>query len=130
MKILIVDDDVVRHEHFARSFANKGFEVHHAYRHADAISLLDSIHFDVLFLDHDLQDFIYGESGRKELTGLDVVHHVVLLPKKPKRAIVHSWNPEGARRMASCLHENGIRVFKWVFSCAMDPSELLPSVDN
>ena len=73
--------------------------------------------FDVVHLDHDLNDFHVqsvepGMYGGRKLTGLDVVLCLVELPehRRPKHVIVHSWNIEGGARMVEELQKAGISV--------------------
>ncbi len=119
MRILILDDDAKRHAWFAKALA--GNDVQHCYTYYDAISTLDSSEngYHVVYLDHDLNDFTTFQSviedtyGKVELTGEHVAKYIANClseNKKPDEVIVHSWNPDGAKRMVAVLREAGIPV--------------------
>jgi len=73
--------------------------------------------FDIMFLDHDLGDAtdvnripsMYGESSRS-WTGEDFVRCLLNLHKSrwPEEVIIHSWNPDGAKRMKCRLDDAGV----------------------
>jgi CheY-like chemotaxis protein len=116
MRILILDDNPERHDAFDTFLDGKGHEVMHAWTYWDAIGLLEDERFDLLYLDHDLNDHesasvISGMYGSRELTGLDVARFVARQladDLKPERVVVHSWNPMGARSMVDILISVGI----------------------
>ncbi len=123
--ILFLDDDAVRHGLFSKSLIGKA-----AYSVSPTIdvkttiealekSVADKIPFDVAFLDHDL-------GGRqmvseREGTGTIVAEYIAAMPNefKPKIAVIHSFNPEGAQRMARILVDAGIRCAKIPFGSSM-----------
>lgn len=127
MKILILDDDDVRHEWFARELGNN--ELVHIHTFDEFVETLNKDSFDVIFLDHDLNDHGYKSveifgmpySRPTELTGLDAAEHMTNLPssKRPDKVIVHSWNPGGARLMMDTLKKAGFNAIRWEF----DPSQ-------
>jgi hypothetical protein len=104
LNILILDDDKIRHSYFADRF--RGHDVWHCYdvpRFRQQYSARD---WDLVHLDHDL--------GTK-LTGMDAVDYMVQLPRRPGRVVVHSWNPDGSKLMASTLHRHGFNVERKMF---------------
>lgn len=115
MRILVLDDDMERHQAFARNF--DGHDVVHVDCYDGALAaLLKQPRFDVVYLDHDLNDFglksygpgdsMYG--GLRELDGHDVAVFMARElpePKYPERVVVHSWNPEGAKAMLTTLRK-------------------------
>ena len=111
---MVLDDNVERHNAFDNCF-NKD-QVEHAWTYWDAVALLDSELFDLVYLDHDLNDFEHTSIaqcswGDRELTGVDIARFIALeldVSKRPKRVIVHSWNPDGARLMVNILRDVGI----------------------
>ncbi len=125
MRILVLDDDLTRHHTFARNL--RGHEVVHAQTYDSALAaLLDAPRFDLVYLDHDLNDFgqlsigpsdsMYG--GVREMDGRDVASFIARsLPqhKRPKRFIVHSWNEEGAAMMIMILRRAGFPCDKEEF---------------
>lgn len=135
MKVIILDDLPERHEGFLRIFGGKDHQLTHAWTYGQAVKAMKAEKFDLACLDHDLGDFagldhqvrvesenfeltyspdfvsdtMYGSSVRY-LTGLDVVQWMVENEFRcPPRVLIHSWNPEGAARMASAL-----RSISWI----------------
>lgn len=114
MRILFLDDNPQRHDAADECF--DGAEVVHAWTYWDAIGLLEDERFDVIYLDHDLNDWesasvITGMYGSRELTGLDVARFIARQLRRdmsPGRIVVHSWNPAGASSMVQILKSVGI----------------------
>jgi hypothetical protein len=112
MRILVLDDEQERHEGFARRF--KGHDVYHVYTYAQACAALaNNFRFDLAQLDHDLCDFWQDpETGcTYERTGEDVTKYIIdYIPEglRPKRVVVHSWNPGGAQRMLELFRDAGV----------------------
>ena len=140
MRIFVLDDMEERLMNFRKWYG------HHDYVEAkkarEAINVLaNSSPFDLYFLDHDLNDDHYNDgsggmysgycSGSSWGTGYDVCRYIVSeLPvdKRPKRIVVHSWNPDGAKRMAQLLAESDIPVELCLFRAGMrflDPERLV-----
>lgn len=109
MNLLFLDDMKVRHDAFHRNHI--GHNIVHVETAAQAKAALDETVFDIAFLDHDLAEEHYltlsgglrehrlpGEDEYDCGTGMDVVKHIVCMPegKKPKKVIVHSFNPIAA----------------------------------
>lgn len=61
MRILILEDDTERHKKFRENLI--GHKIVIVTQSNQAIKLLQAEKFEVLFLDHDLGDQIYVESG-------------------------------------------------------------------
>ena len=91
MKILIVEDNSVRQQYFKRSL--KGCTLTFADTAKEAQHALDEDQFDVVFLDHDL------ENPRE--TGYDVALHLRETPNRYTLVIIHSMNIPAARRVAA-----------------------------
>jgi DNA-binding NtrC family response regulator len=109
MHILFLDDMEWRHGEFERVADQlAGVLVTRVYSAAAAISALNGGSFDQIFLDHDLST---------DATGMDVVDHIMDMPRPPLDVIVHSCNAPAAARMASTLetHPAGIRVRRLPF---------------
>jgi CheY-like chemotaxis protein len=101
VRLLILDDDPVRQEHFAA--IHRRHERVHVLFSEDAIEALnEGPRFDAALLDHDL--------GAGCHTGEDVAKHIASMPpeRRPLKVIVHSWNPDGAQRMVNILREAGV----------------------
>lgn len=127
MRILVLDDDEVRHERFAEVF--KTYDIKHVWTYDEACHALEHLGpWDLVYLDHDLNDFEaksmaehegpYGGYYR-ELTGFDVVRFItrqLAKEKHPPEVIVHSWNPGGARMMITELREHGIKCSYRMFN--------------
>jgi hypothetical protein len=118
-RFLFLDDDNQRHMTFTKRYwDNERVHVNTFERFCDAIN---GPKFDVIFLDHDLNDFgensiENGTYGTRELTGYDCCVMLAKLPddKRPNLVIIHSWNTPGATRMAAYLKDFG-------FSVVVDP---------
>ena len=139
MRILVLDDDDVRHEYFARQFANH--DILHVHTYSECLNaLLNNDWYDVVFLDHDLNDHGYRSVADERanyfqrsltrfsrpglLDGRDVVEDMVkMLPpeKVPSQVVVHSWNDAGGAEMMSMLNDAGYNALRWVF----DPSKTI-----
>lgn len=112
MKVLFLDDDESRHD-VVEHWPSAG-DVTHVRTVDQALKALRRERFDVVCLDHDLggQQMVESHEG----TGYHVAQAIA---KEPAwhlgRVIVHSWNPEGARRMAEKLREAGLDVVRIPF---------------
>ena len=114
MRVLHLDDDDLRHELFMEWHAHAGdtsVAVHDLDEFAAAIN---RERFDIVYLDHDLNDFQYTSGfadmyGWKQQNGVDAATLLATLPEdqRPATVVIHSWNPEGAKRMARVLEEAG-----------------------
>ena len=111
MKILFLDDIEKRHEIFNESYVTGDEKVYHCYTYREALlTLKNHSPFDVAYLDHDLGD---GHLGPTERTGYGVAQYIVYRLDKdkwPKKVIIHSWNPSGAKAMKQVLEKVGIDV--------------------
>ena len=102
MKILILDDDLNRHELFKLNYAKH--ELTHVFTAEAAIDALKNNTFDVVCLDHDLGGMQMVDSWGTEPTGYDVAKWIAMHPeRKPKLIYIHSYNPDGARNMHNIL---------------------------
>jgi hypothetical protein len=116
MKILILDDDKFRHEFFKKAY--DGSEVRSAYTYTEFLQLLlDYSPWDLIHLDHDLGDligeadtYVDGWGKTREFNGQHASLRICELDddKLPKRIIIQSVNPEGARAMLSNLTRRNI----------------------
>ena len=101
MRILFLDDDHERLVAAKRHFP--GQELILVETAKQAIDAIDSMpRFDLIHLDHDLGG-IFLPSDEK--SGYHVACHIANLPKSklPDNIIVHSYNPDGAKRMLAAL---------------------------
>lgn len=107
MKILILDDERSRHREFARRYQ------FHECMHVSTIAqfedaLVKSGPFDLIHLDHDLADYERGMYGIEyERTGAEAAKLIVASGHQPA-IVIHSWNPDGAKRMREILIDAGI----------------------
>jgi len=123
VKILFLDDRKARHDAFLK--ANIGRSIDQAWDYEGAAKLLEANSpYDVVHLDHDLSwrqqnYFCMGApEPPDEKNGTDVANFIASLPadKHPKMAVIHSFNPPGAQRMAAILRQVGI-------TCVVHPFE-------
>lgn len=122
MRVLIVDDEQIRHDFFSQAYA--GDEVVHAYGYYEATDALNrGPKFDIVQLDHDLGDHRVPDKmvemyGTYELTGWHVAHHIATeMPHhmRPDKVIVHSVNPDGAHSIEMFLERHGFDVVRQPF---------------
>jgi CheY-like chemotaxis protein len=111
MRILVLDDEEVRHDAFSlRLLGNEVVHVWNLEQIQQKLKAEDA--FDLIYLDHDL-----GE----EADGRDVVNFIVReLPQQqwPKEVIVHSWNFYAANQMVQTLKDAGIKASYQAFSAS------------
>lgn len=123
-RILFLDDDAIRHDTFAKRYADKA-ECVHVETFDEFERVLRGSKFDIIFLDHDLNDFgarsvvqyvfgTYQSSETCEMTGTDAADLVAHLPpeKLPAQVIIHSHNPAGAERMEMILRDVDVFVVR------------------
>jgi len=106
MDILILDDEDVRHSEFAKRF--REHNVFHTKDPWEAVCWMKERKFDLVSLDHDLNWFEFTPY-KQEITGTEVARAMLALPgeNRPGEIHIHSWNPDGARRMFLILKEAG-----------------------
>jgi CheY-like chemotaxis protein len=108
IRVFLLDDDVLRHEWFARQFGGDRLDV--AADPARAVELLSSGHYDLIFLDHDLlPEHYYAEGFDDERTGYAVARWLSERPERSSTAhvIAHTRNADGALRMVELLRRVG-----------------------
>jgi hypothetical protein len=129
MRVLTLDDMEIRQQAFRRWFL---IDTHdEAFTAPDAIKLLENFDYDVVMLDHDLAEEHYltvseglsegpldGVPEYKPGTGMDVVDYIINMPeeRRPKKVIVHSWNPSRSQEMYNRLRDAGFNTWKIPFT--------------
>lgn len=128
MRILILDDELARHEGFKKRL--QGHTLTHATTAADAIKALNEQEpYDQVYLDHDLgtepmahealpvPQSAFGAVEPQptaatpvEQNGMQVVDHICQMPesKRPNSVIVHSGNLPRAKEMHLRLRDAGV----------------------
>lgn len=107
-KLLILDDDQIRHDGFKRKFPE--YELKHTYTAEETIDALKNNEYDYVFLDHDLGGEQMVASG--DGTGYEVAewlanHHC----RCPKMAIyIHSLNPIGRKNMVNVMRNIKLKI--------------------
>jgi len=100
MNVLVLEDDARRHLAFTRKLIGTNLQI--VETAAEAIGLLEERDWDYLFLDHDLGGQQMVESGPG--TGYEVA---VWLEehedRQPPNIVIHSFNPDGAKKMHDAL---------------------------
>lgn len=115
LRILILDDDEARHAMLREHL--RGHDLTHAWNSTEATSRVHGYSgespYDVVMLDHDLGEFDEPSLG----TGLHVAREVALVSvaRRPRLAIVHSHNPDGAAQMMAVLSDAGITAHREPF---------------
>ncbi len=111
MKILILDDFQERHDKFKQQYI--GCDLTHVYTATECMTALSKTKYDIVQLDHDLEGYFVKDFYAEENTGTKVSEFIRDSLDKdmyPHRIIIHSWNPDGARRMQNNIREVGISV--------------------
>lgn len=115
-RVLVLDDMAERHEVFKKKLAAS---IDHAVLFSQAQQMiLNNDPYDTIFLDHDLgdaqenADYFVDEYGRRvEYNGAHFAYWLVhQRDKLPKNVIVHSVNPDGAKRIEATLRAHRIPV--------------------
>lgn len=84
---------------------------------------------EIISFDHDLSLLHYGDGGGygnplREPNGHECAKWCVSKGYIPKLVVVHSWNPDGAKRIARCFEGKQCQVVVRMFN----PKLLLPRV--
>lgn len=114
MKILFLDDMPER-----IPVLRNGEEVEYVRNNSEFVGWL--IRYgtpDVISFDHDLDETHYGSDGgymnpNRPASGTDCARWCVENGFIPKTVIVHSWNTEGALRIANCF----VKEEKLIYPC-------------
>lgn len=114
MKILILEDSGTRIKLFEKHLG-KDHELFFFDRVDEAEAALELIgDFDILFLDHDLDNRVFVDS--KELnTGYQFAKWISKQNMKFEEIIIHSMNPVGAQNIKAILPEAKIIPFTNLF---------------
>ncbi len=114
MKILVLDDEKVRHDwfkdFFAKEFNDVPVELHHAWHANTARDLMFAHQFDVVFFDHDL-----GVGCPDGSEAAAMVCDEPQLFNRPRIVFVHSHNPSGADAIQSKFTMSGIECHQFSF---------------
>lgn len=100
--LLVVDDDTMRADWFAKALSPLGHDVRLAFDAQLALDQLRETAFDIVFLDHDLG---------LGLNGSQLLYKVLCGPKsynRPKHVWIHSENPIGVKNIASKAQSAGL----------------------
>jgi CheY-like chemotaxis protein len=111
LRVFLLDDDVLRHEWFARRFSRDHLDT--AVDPAGAFEMLSSNTYDAIFLDHDLLPEHYNSDvWDDERTGYAVAAWLAERPGSQAGAtvVVHTRNADGALRMVELMRRAGLQV--------------------
>lgn len=124
MKVLVLDDDHLRHRSFARRF--KKHEVTHTYSPLEAASLMSRTQYDLVTLDHDLRfrcpirevpanffgGYVEDSSEVVEVKGSHLTAWMTQMPVRlrPSQVVIHSLNSIGNPIMRENLYRAGFDV--------------------
>lgn len=113
MKILVLEDDPVRHISFRKNLADHDLDIVTTSKEAIQ-KLQDDELYDALFLDHDLGGKVMVASG--DGTGYEVAKWLESNPfAKPEKIYLHTMNPVGQQNMKQALPEAIIAPFLTLF---------------
>lgn len=106
-----MDDDPDRLRAFSKALSKPGVMYACARTAKEAMSLLHSHRWDLVFLDHDLGITPTGDPGDGTQVARFIVREQARRGRfKRTKFYIHSINPEGNRRMTSLLYRAGLRV--------------------
>ncbi len=115
-KILVLDDEPVRHTAFDSIFPND--QVVHTINYDDFVEALKAGPYDLICLDHDLGGG-NDPNGNFVLhkTGLDAAQAILRQPQSlwPKQVLVHSHNSVQGPKMVELLNNAGISTVRKPF---------------
>jgi len=114
VKVLILEDSGARIKTFKKHLS-KDHDLYFYDNVQDAKEALELLGpFDILFLDHDLDDRIYVNSNEQN-TGYQLAKYVAEKEIKFNEIILHSLNPAGVQNMKAVLPEAKIIPFTNLF---------------
>lgn len=117
MRILILEDNKKRQGMFKQNLIGHIVSITESTK--EAIALLETEEWDILFLDHDLNQQTYVTSGPG--TGYEVAEWLsVNKDRMPSKVYVHSFNEKGTSKILEVLPEAVAAPGVWV-----NPTELL-----
>jgi len=118
MNVLILEDDPERMKLFKVMFVRD--QMDHAPNAKQAKEFLSQNQYDLVMLDHDLNDkhLANPDNMNHEGTGQDVAKFMARMKNPPPFAFVHSWNPPGAKAIAKILKEADINHYVAQFNTA------------
>lgn len=94
---------------------------------AEAEILLTRYRVEEISIDHDLglegldpedPDTIFRAGSSPNGSGLDLVQWMIENKRVPAKVSIHSWNPDGARKMAAAFNDAG-------FDCVVSPFKVV-----
>lgn len=112
MRVFILEDDPVRQIGFMGALLG-----HEVTMCASVLNAKEAFKppYDIILLDHDLGGLQMVDSADED-TGYQfavfMCEQPTWLSYRSSQVIVHSFNPEGAQKMANLLHEDGYKVVK------------------
>lgn len=117
MKILFLDDSSTRTTMFMSNWI--GNEIHTVATADGALKLLESNKYDMIFLDHDLEEEHYDMTKPEDKNGFFVARKMLEFKHLHGQTVVlHSLNQNGRENMESVLKDdfNVIKLpFAWQF---------------
>ncbi len=123
MKILILEDSIERIKYFRIKFKDDILLITKSTK--QAISWLNGIEFDAIYLDHDLGDEVFQKS--EEGTGYEVAVWMEQNPsKQPPKIVLHSMNWVGVNNMKKALPNAVVQKCAWLPDKTRDEMIILP----
>lgn len=109
MRVLILEDDINRIKQFKKKFIDHDVTI--CYEPKEAIRKLKDSNWDILYLDHDLDDdhVVPGEH-----TGYEVAEWLSKnIDRCPAEIYVHSLNRYGRKKMIEILPQSVLAPYVW-----------------
>ena len=115
-KILILEDASYRMQWFRKEYG-VNHKIVHVEHIDDALKEMEIEQFDILFLDHDLEDQIYVDPDEMYNCGSNLTRQIAHLYNEGKfqwlkdvPIVIHSHNPAGVQMMVGHLQTVGLNA--------------------
>ncbi len=120
-RVLFLDDMQERHIEFLKMI-DSTINSDHVYNARKAIEKLSTERYDIVLLDHDLQQKHYSKDGQtvpsNKDTGAEVAEYIATMKDPPETVIVHSWNSVGGANMVDILSGKVKNIYREAFGIA------------
>jgi len=111
MRILFLDDNLLRHQIFRRNSIGYSVDAVHTAQEAMECLLDEKKEYDLIMLDHDLDAATENQLNDDEEDGRYVVRKLVESGRhKDVTIVIHSLNADGRKNMKAMLDDAGYSI--------------------
>lgn len=107
MRILVLEDNEERIKYFKQGLI--GYTVDYCTTAKECKERIENTIYNLIFLDHDLGGRVYVDSDEED-TGYQVAKLIPDSINKNTRVVIHTLNPQGAKRMKQAIGTNATWV--------------------